>query len=785
MNSLGDGVYILNEKGFLINMNSEAEKILGWRLEEIEGEFIHDIIHCQKSNGEILPFEECPISISMRLKRMFRSNEEIFIHKEGNHIEVSLVASPLIEDDVIVGSVACFRDISDIVKIQEELITAKKNAENSVRIKSDFLSTMSHEIRTPMNGVIVMADLLLDTHLNEQQLEFTNIIKASSNLLLTIINDILDFSKIEAGQLKIETIEFSLQEVLESSADMVSTHAYDKSLSLMTFIDPNIPISLLGDPIRISQILLNLLNNAIKFTSHGNVVLRATLLKKKSNQDVAWIHIEVSDTGLGISNQEKENLFKPFSQADSSTTRKYGGTGLGLSISKRLVELMGGIIDLTSIKGSGSTFWIEVPFKISLNKKEISISKSRDIRILVVGVNSDHNNIISTYLSAWGCLINTIDNVDEILLKLNDARSLNHDYDVLILADLKFKNILIVIDTIRTNTYFRNIPIIACQDIPDHNYKQELLNQGVSSVLIKPVKQSALFDSIVNIFHSKEFTEISKNVNCLNVVLPKSIKKESENQTTSPTILLVEDNLVNQQVAQHLLKKLGYNILIANNGEEALNMLENSNYELILMDCQMPVMDGFETTKIIRQREAQKNIKRIPIIAMTANAIEGDKDLCLKTGMDDYITKPISMVLVHQILKQWLPKQEIIPDEKIINDNTNIYIFNDSPIDRQRLITLFDDDTEIINELLDVFCDSLASLKVKLSSAFNARSDSLKTIAHEIKGSSYNVGALGLAALSEQLERISVEKNWIEIEKIIAKIHTEINRTQHFIKNNK
>lgn len=792
LDNLGDGVYTLDENGFLTYLNSEAERILGWQLAEVKGKFIHDIIHPQRLDGTVLPFEESSISLCMKFKKRHRSDDEIFFHKQGQRVEVSMVASPLIDGDKVVGSVACFRDISRIKAIQEELKLAKQHAENAVRIKSDFLSTMSHEIRTPMNGVIGMADLLLDTPLDDEQVEFANIIKTSSHLLLTIINDILDFSKIEAGQLQIESIEFSLQHLLESSADMMATRAYEKSLSLMTFIDPDIPKLLIGDPIRIRQILLNFFSNAIKFTSYGAVILRATIIEQQPDEGVVWVHAEVSDSGIGISKQAQENLFKPFSQADSSTTRKYGGTGLGLSISKRLVELMGGRIGLTSIEDSGSTFWIEIPLNIALTQKEFSIEKSRGKRVLVVGENSGNHDIYLAYLSAWGCLINTADNVNEMLFLLNDAKSIGHDYDLLLLAELKIDNLLSMIDAVHSEGHFYHLPIIACQDALDANLKQQLLNNGVASVLVKPVKQSALFDSIVKVFHPEDFAEIENNGQAvMRSVLPRSVMQKN---ITLPKkqflILLVEDNLVNQQVAQHLLGKLGYSIHIANHGKEALEKLATTNYALLLMDCQMPVMDGFETTRIIRESESHANKIRLPIIAMTANAIEGDKKLCLDAGMDDYMTKPISSAVLSKMLDKWLPEEENTEEIELFSislddASTNEDVLDESPINRQRLSALFDDDIDIINELLDVFCESLVSLKLKLSSAMDNRSDTIKAIAHEIKGSSYNVGALKLATLAEQLEKISLDKNWPEVEQLTAQIHIEMDRAQHFIQNNK
>ncbi|HCT98614.1 MAG TPA: hypothetical protein DF614_00615, partial [Methylococcaceae bacterium] len=603
------------------------------------------------------------------------------------------------------------------------------------------------------------------------------------------INDILDFSKIEAGQLQIEAIEFSLQHVLESSADMMATRAYEKSLSLMTFIDPDIPKLLIGDPIRIRQILLNFFSNAIKFTAHGAVILRATVLAHLEEEELVWIHAEVSDSGIGISQETQENLFKPFSQADSSTTRKYGGTGLGLSISKRLIELMGGRIGLTSIEGSGSTFWIEIPLKIATTQKEFSTEKSRGKRVLVIGENSGNHDIYLAYLSAWGCLINTADNVEEMLSLLSEAKSLDQDYDLLLLAELQIDHLLNMIDAVRSVKHFEQLPIIACQDVLDANLKQHLLNCGVSSVLVKPVKQSALFDAIVNVLHPEELPHVdTKAPTVMRSVLPRSVTTKHASSVKVPhLLLLVEDNKVNQQVAQRLLHKLGYQIHIANDGREALEKLTTAHYALVLMDCQMPVMDGLEATRLIRERERQEKMPRLPIIAMTANAIEGDREFCLAAGMDDYISKPISVAVVSQILKQWLPDEmdvkEDITEEQ--DEKKLVVAPTECPIDMQRLGSLFDDDAEIIHELLDVFSQSLVALKEKLDNAVCNRAQTLKAIAHEIKGASYNVGATQLAAVAAQLEHIATEQNWSEIEQLTAQIHVHMDCAQDFIRHKK
>jgi signal transduction histidine kinase/DNA-binding response OmpR family regulator len=693
----------------------------------------------------------------------------VFFCKDDSQIRVSIVIVPLLDNQNIKGFVGCFRDISQQKMIEQQLTKAKELAEQASNLKSDFLSTMSHEIRTPMNGVIGMTDLLLDTPLNEEQFEFANTIKFSSKALLTIINDILDFSKIEAGQMTVESTEFSLPSILEDSADILASKAYEKSLSLMTFIDPIIPEIVIGDPVRLRQVILNFLGNAIKFTSKGFVHLNAILVK--STDDIVRIRIEVIDSGIGISTETKERLFQPFLQADSSTTRKYGGTGLGLSISKRLIELMEGEVGLDSILGEGSTFWFELPFKVGQQKSNPLIKKLNGKRVLVVGKNTGHHDIYLAYLSQWGILINTTDNLNEMLYILKEAISRGQDYHAVLFAELNIDEILMMIQQIHSKKDFKDLSIIVCQESINTDLKQQLIEKGVSSVLVKPVKKSALFDAIAPILY---FEESKEQVN-YSITINENNTLQSEK-----LILLVEDNLVNQKVAKHILQKLGYTIHIANNGKEALDLLESSNYAVVLMDCQMPIMDGFEATNCIRKKESDGR-KRIPIIAMTANAIEGDREHCLASGMDDYVSKPINKEILAEVLKKWLSEDYAKKGIEIMQQSGFKSV--DSAIDMRRVLDLFDNDEEIIHELLSVFADSIEPLKMKLTTAIENKSLNIKAIAHEIKGSSNNIGAVTLAQLAEKLEYAVPQKNWLEIEDLGDLIQKELKRVKDFIQN--
>ncbi len=768
LNNLGDGVYTLDAKGNLTYLNAEAERMLGWKFNEMNGKNVHNIIHHHRADGVSLPFEECPISLSMRDNKVYRSDDEVFFHKDGRAIPVSMVGAPLLDEGVLIGSVACFRDISMQKMIELQLTKAKEAAEQASRLKSDFLSTMSHEIRTPMNGIIGMTDLLLDSALDDEQLEFAQIVKSSANALLGIINDILDFSKIEAGQLEIEHVEFALNQVLEGSTDLVSTRAHEKSLSLVSYVDPKIPNRLIGDPMRLRQILLNFLSNAVKFTTEGTVMAKVFL--QNEIDSIAWIRFEISDNGIGISSEAQQRLFQPFSQADSSTTRKYGGTGLGLSICKKLVELMRGRIGLNSILGEGSTFWMELPLEIAaIQENDIDVLKVKNRLMFVLGHHAGHHDIYLSYLQAWELSVQTSEELAETKTLLQQAQAAGKPYEAILLAGLSVNELLNTVRSIRAQENLSSLPIIVCQSSRESSVRHELYDSGANHVLTNPVKQSTLFNSLIETFQYHDTFEKTSTPH-------NNILKDSTTVALlTYRLLLVEDNVVNQKIAIRLLAKMGFDAEIANDGQEAFDILKNESYDLVLMDCQMPVMDGFEATRAIRHDEFEAKKKHTPIIAMTANAMLGDKERCLAAGMDDYVTKPINTSILTAALERWLPKSE----------ESAVEVSASCAIEMSRLTELFGDDDEIIDELLGVFYDSLEPLKVKLANAVQERTVNIKMVAHEIKGSAFNVGAIVLASLAEQLEQAAPQQDWLVIDTLMMKIQGEIGRAKHFIETRK
>ena len=563
------------------------------------------------------------------------------------------------ETGEIIGTLGVTKDITHLKQTEMDLSRARDAALDSSRSKSEFLANMSHEIRTPMNGVIGMTGLLLDTELSPNQREFAETIRTSADSLLTIINDLLDFSKIEAGKLAFEMLDFDLVETVEGSVDMFAERARQKGIELACSLPADLPRYLRGDPGRLRQVITNLLSNAIKFTEKGEVVVRVS---RESETDThAVIGFSIKDTGLGIPGDVQAKLFQAFTQADSSTTRRFGGTGLGLAISKQLVEMMGGKIEVTSEPGKGSVFLFNVRLeKQSGTPKPAPSIYSRDLfdlRVLVVDDNATNRQILRHQLYAWKMQKGSAANGFEALDLLRTAVADGKPYD-LALLDMQMPEMdgMTLARAIKADPSIASTRLIILTSMGYMHTQDELKAAGVDAYLIKPVKQSRLFDCLVNVLGRAVAEHIFAKP-----------AKEARPAAEGPAalmnhvhILLAEDNIVNQKVALAQLKGLGFTADAVANGHEVLSALRQVPYDLILMDCQMPEMDGYEASLLIRQAEHSSNANwKVPvrIVAMTANAMTGDREKCVASGMDDYLSKPVRKADLQAVLVKWLAPQ--------------------------------------------------------------------------------------------------------------------------------
>jgi signal transduction histidine kinase/DNA-binding response OmpR family regulator/HPt (histidine-containing phosphotransfer) domain-containing protein/PAS domain-containing protein len=704
-------------------------------------------------------------------------------------------------------------DMTNIYKTQHQLIRTATQlqeanrrldealtvAQESVRAKATFLAMMSHEIRTPMNGVIGMTTLLLETALSPEQKTYTETIRQCGESLLHVINDVLECSKIEAGKLELECINFDVRAAVEDILAQFAQRAEVKGLELAGLVHADVPTALRGDPARLRQVLTNLVGNALKFTEKGEVTLQAYL--EADAPDSTLIRFEVTDTGIGITPDTQAKLFKPFVQGDSSTTRKYGGTGLGLTISKQLIELMGGHIGMTSTVGQGSTFRCTARFSKQADSPR-AILPSEDLagrRVLIVDDNESHRMILRHLVTGWGMTADLAEDAEKALRRIAETSARGISYDLAILdIMMPGKDGLQLARELRQHPAAAGLRVIVLTSLLHRNHAEQAQQAGAVGCLSKPVRHDQLRECLRKILAGKRDAASTHSA----AAIPTASSRGPAPADTGPKphVLIVEDNAINQKLAARMMEKLGYHPHVAGNGQEALAALAKDDYSLILMDCQMPVLDGFEATRIIREREAslgrpaspsqrgeqdtpdeaqdtqeKRRTEHIPIIAVTANAMQGDRTRCLAAGMDDYIAKPIQLELLRKVLKRWAPP----PTAPVGTVEAGSAVGSSAPtvFDPAKVLKNIGGDHQLFHQLIAMFLTRYRVLLDEVKSGLaQADAQVLERAAHTLKGAAGNLCASEVMSTAAQLEALGREGLFQNAPPVFAQLETDVIR---------
>jgi PAS domain S-box-containing protein len=784
INAAYDAFVCMNADGQIVDWNHQAEVAFGWSRAEVIGRQLSDTIvppqyRDAHNNGlaHFLATGDGPL-LNQRV-------EITALHHDGHEIPIELTVSPLrLQSAWLFG--AFVHDITGRKQINAELYRAKDAAEAANRAKSEFLANMSHEIRTPLNGVLGMTELALDTDLTAEQREYLELAKTSADYLLAVINDILDFSKIEAGKLDLEAIDFDLRELVDEAVTTLALRAHRSGLELLSQVTSDVPVGLAGDPVRLRQVLVNLVGNAIKFTEHGEVMVHVAREPLDGDGDDVQLHFEVSDTGIGIPVERQAGLFRAFTQVDSSTTRKYGGTGLGLAISDSLVRMMGGRLWLESEEGRGSTFHFTARFGPA--KQPIpqlpagDMLRLQDVSVLIVDDNATNRRILAEMLMNWHMKPAVAASGQEALDILERALAAGQPVELVLLDNMMPEmDGFTLAEKIKQHPGLAGATLMMLSSADRRGDSARLRELGLAAFLPKPVKQSELLNSIVNVLSASKDHVLRHRASHL--PFGKAVRHLH--------LLLAEDNPINQKLAVRLLEKRGHTVVVCSSGRQALAAMERERFDAVLLDVQMPELDGLETTVAIRAREQIRG-GHVPVVAMTAHAMKGDREQCLEAGMDGYVSKPLHPQKLFETLESLAAAEDpLIEQSKEKNESQSPRPAGAEPaaahqdpaepagrvFDEEAALARVEGDRQLLAELVEIFLKQCPEWTAEIrEAAAEHNADRLHRAAHTLKGAAGNLGFDVVVDLAKKLERLDAAADWEAVQAAAAAFERAMNQ---------
>jgi len=753
-------MHSIDVQGIVRNVNGRWLEEMGYSRDEVIGRKI----------GFAMTRESANVALNIIVPQFWRDGkvrnvEYQYVKKDGNVIDVILDSTVMNDPAWGQVSLSTVRDVTARKKAERDLVAARESAEQANRAKSEFLANMSHEIRTPINGIIGMTELTLNTQLTPEQREYLETVEMSAESLLRLINDFLDFSKIEAGKLDIVAMDFSLRDFIGNTMSTLAVHAHRKGLELIYHIPSTTPDALTGDPGRLRQVLVNVVGNAVKFTDRGEVVVRVETDSEDENE--LRLHFSVSDTGIGIPLDKQKKIFQTFEQVDTSTSRKYGGTGLGLAISSQLVEKMGGNIWVESEPNKGSTFHFIVHLRLQSQPAHTPVVEEmadlKDLPLLVVDDNATNRRILEETVLQWGMKPTVVDSGRTALAAMEVAYNVGRPFK-LVLTDCMMPEMdgFQLTERINQDSRIKTATIIMLTSAGERGDASRCVNLGISAYLLKPIKQSDLFFTVSKVLQGPPSPETQS-------LITRHSIRESRRRLR---ILLAEDNPVNQKVAARMLERMGHTVSIAENGTEVLSAVEKQNFDLILMDIQMPEVDGFDATRSIRERETSTG-EHIPIVAMTAHAMKGDKEKCIQAGMDGYVAKPINVQQLFESI------ESLFHDRQAAEEPSEVPAAAGEPLDTTKILERIGGDRELLRELAGLFVGDCPRMLSDIQDAVrDGNADALQKAAHALKGSVGNFTAEAAVQVAFRLEMMGRNQDMTDAAQALKELEREIGRVR-------